>query len=1009
MKKLLLTAGILLTGLGAAAQTAAELKPACDSLRVLLKERTGVASVLGIDRVDRHGNTLDICFNNALSDYPWRESDREWIRTTLRSLLPDGYRHCRIGDITCRKCSLDDLVSPDLTYDGQPVLDRFRIADPRGTQAPLVEEMEAMRFDEGLTGRHIALWQSHGRYYEAATDRWEWQRAPMLRTVEDMYTQSYVLPFLIPMLENAGAYVMTPRERDTQVHEVVCDNDPAFKGPRRGLLRREGDYKETGKWQDAGIGFADPQETYLYGENPFTMGSVRMTGVTTGKKLATARWTPSVPERGEYAVYVSYKSLPNSTDAARYTVRHLGGVSHFIVNQRIGGGTWIYLGTFSFAPGGEHYVLLDNGVPEGREAAKGSVVTADAVRFGGGMGKVARGLSPETAETSGLPSFTEGAMYWMQWAGIDTTVWAQDWTTDYTKDYAGRGAWVTHMAGGSRAVPEGEGRGIPFDASLAFHSDAGTFLGDTIVGTLSIYTLLCDDSDRLPDGTSRLSCRELADYVQSQIVRDVRAGFAPEWTRRQLWDRSYSESRTTSVPGLLLELLSHQNLADMKYGLDPAFRFEVSRAIYKGFLKFLSNRYGCPYAVQPLPVHGMAVDFTDDTYGTAELSWLPTEDPLEETASPTGYILRVRVDDGVFNSGTAITPVLAGNGRLATRIRLEPGHLYSFQVIAYNGGGKSFPSETLSIGAPAGAAEKVLVVNNFDRISAPAWFDTDQYAGFDDGLDSGVPYLHEINYIGSQYLFRRDLPWMDDDSPGFGASRASEAGKLVPGNTFDFPAVHGRAVMSAGYAFASCSAAAFASERWLRRGFFAADLICGKQVTTRMGSGAVPDRYQVYPDTLQTALRDFTEAGGHVLVSGAHIGTDVWDQVYPVTPDSAYVARTKAFCQEVLGYKWLTNYATETETVFPYRNDRIYLSGAITFHRLPNGETYSAEAPDGLVPASDAAVTFLRYSDTQVAAGICHEGDGYRTVCIGFPIEVMVSDQARGGLLASVLGYFAGR
>ena len=75
--------------------------------------------------------------------------------------------------------------------------------------------------------------------------------------MEDIYTQSYVLPFLIPMLENAGAYVMTPRERDTQIHEVISDNDPAFKEARTGLIRKAGTYSEYGGWEDAGQGFAD--------------------------------------------------------------------------------------------------------------------------------------------------------------------------------------------------------------------------------------------------------------------------------------------------------------------------------------------------------------------------------------------------------------------------------------------------------------------------------------------------------------------------------------------------------------------------------------------------------------------------------------------------------------------------------------------------------------------------------------------------------------------------------
>ena len=81
-----------------------------------------------------------------------------------------------------------------------------------------------------------------------------------------------------------------------------------------------------------------------------------------------------------------------------------------------------------------------------------------------------------------------------------------------------------------------------------------------------------------------MTSREYADIVQSQIVHDLQGLFSEDWTRRQIWDRGYRESRTPSCPAMLLELLSHQNFEDMKYGLDPTYRFTVSRAIYKGML-----------------------------------------------------------------------------------------------------------------------------------------------------------------------------------------------------------------------------------------------------------------------------------------------------------------------------------------------------------------------------------------------------------------------------------------
>ena len=61
---------------------------------------------------------------------------------------------------------------------------------------------------------------------------------------------------------------------------------------------------------------------------------------------------PDIPEAGEYAVYVSYQTLPGSVSDAKYLVFHNGGVAEFKVNQQIGGGTWVYLGTFTLTKAG---------------------------------------------------------------------------------------------------------------------------------------------------------------------------------------------------------------------------------------------------------------------------------------------------------------------------------------------------------------------------------------------------------------------------------------------------------------------------------------------------------------------------------------------------------------------------------------------------------------------------------------------------------------------------------
>ena len=979
MRKVLLIALFLLGALSAQAQqrpSAKTFREATDSLQQRLKRRTGVDTPLKLEKVTVRGSALDFYFSQELADYPWRQEDMAWVREQLQTLGKEGLGSYTLGTLYAKRQNLTALPMPKLTRNGSPAKTALKVEDPRNKTVPLVQGDD--NWPKGLQGRHIALWQSHGRYWEAKTDRWEWQRAATHRTVEDLYTQSYVIPFLLPMLENAGAVVITPRERDPQPYEVVCDNDHAFADSRTGLLRREGYYEEKGHWEDAGDGFADLRAQYEMYENPFRMGTARQTKTTSGDQSdSEIIWRADIPEKGDYAVYVSYKTLPGSTTDARYTVHHLGGESLLHVNQSMGGGTWVYLGTFPFDKGSEGYVKLSS------RSSSAGILTADAVRLGGGMGKMERGGS-----LSGLPAYVEGALYQMQWNGVEMNTF-DDWDNDYTKDFAGRGKWVQQLSGGSRVNPDAEGWRIPIDLSLAVHSDAGITPNDSIVGTLAIYTLKADNSDLYANGESRMNGRLLCDQVQTQVVEDIRAQFEPLWSRRQTWDRSYSESRTTGVPGMLLELLSHQNFADMRYGLDPAFRFAVSRAIYKGVLKYLSARYGCSYVVQPLPVHAFSADIRD---GKAVLSWSPTADPLEPTATVSHYRVRTRRDEGGFDAGLQIRDTTC-------TIPLERGHVYSFLVEACNEGGKSFPSEILSVGLPAReSARKVLIVNNFTRVSAPAWFDTPSYAGFMDNLDSGVPWGTELLYAGSVNQFDRTAEWTDDDNPGFGGSFTDQGGSRIAGNSFDFPAVHGKALLRAGYAFASTSVEAFHGQA----DAYAVDLICGKQLTTRIGRGAVPDRYTVFSDSLQTALRRFTAGGGHVLLSGAYIGTDAWNHVFPVpqAPES-----TRQFVQEILGYKWVTNFGDTSGAASAAKNAPFRLP-SVTYNREWSPLVYRVESPDGIEPASGKARALLRYNSSKITAATAYEGNGYRCVAFGFPLET--SPQLEE-ILKSVLRYFEGR
>lgn len=1004
-KALLITISLFISIVSLMGQSAIvrDFKPAMDSLSRLIQDRSSVYGELKLQAVMKRGGTLDFYFTESLSDYPWYKGDTQWFRTTLRDLFPEKYGSYQLGEIYTKRISHEKLVTTGLGNDGKPDEMRHSIQNPE--RRNIVTPIGGPEFSKGLSGRHIALWQSHGYYYDIGAERWQWQRPCLFQTVEDMFTQSFVLPFLAPMLENAGAYTLIPRERDIQKNEVIADNDGCHEA--YGVST----YAENGKWKDAGSGFAAYKPTYTGTENPFASGSARQTECVQNSKKNKAEitWRPEIPERGEYSVYISYKTLPKSTSCAHYTVHHLGGESEFIVNQKMGGGTWIYLGTFEFAEGENGFVSLSNETPEGYRHVNGSVVSADAVRFGGGMGNIARSAkgSEYPAEVSGMPRSAEGARYWLQWAGASTDIFSQnEEKNDYRDDFMSRGDWVEWISRGSDMNSSKSGMGIPVDLALGFHSDAGITPNDSIVGTLAIYTLRSEGSQSLPTGDSRMTSREYADIIQSQIVNDLRMEYDSLWSRRQIWDRGYRESRTPSSPSMLLELLSHQNFADMKYGLDPGFRFTVSRSIYKGMLKYLSNRYGTEYVVQPLPVNSLGVRF--GTKGKAIVTWKATEDELEPTAVPKGYILYTRIDDGGFDTGRKINAVKEGDVH-TFETPVETGHIYSYRIEAYNDGGRSFPSETVSIGIPADGnkGKKVLIVNNFDRISGPAFIDTPEYAGFDNRKDSGVPYGRDIAYIGEMYEFRRQSEFITNDNPGFGASSTDYAGNTVAGNTFDFIYTHGKAVMKAGYAFYSCSNEAFCSDTTFRKNAWSADIICGKQVTTSVGSG-MRQEYEVFTTEMQDALTSFTSDGGNVLLSGAYIGTDIWDSVYPVRKDSTFVEDSKRFARNVLGYRWAAGKGTRKGQVRFIRNDKIDsdLSARMSICNEINEETYCVESPDGISPASGNGKSIMRYADTGISAGICHQGKNYRTICLGFPIEALNSEEDIEKTIKLTLEYF---
>jgi len=937
-------------------------------------------------RIDAQARHIQIDLNKAFSFLPFREDNVRDIYSELRKTIDDYDNY----SIVLRSLGhpIEQLI-PNY-YREESAIDSSRIGAQEKQPSLVYNLSRDLVFGKGLSGNHVALWHSHGWYYNADMDRWLWQRARLFGVVEDLLPASFVLPYLLPMLENAGANAFVPRERDLQTHAVIIDNDSLQSGHPAGGYR-ENRYENGKLWQNApGPGYAIGSPPYPVNFNPFRSGSARLVQ-SDSVESASIDYIPAIPDSGWYAVYVSYPAHPQNIPDARYTVHHNGGKTVFRVNQQMGGGTWIYLGTFHFARGfnpQQGRVHLSN-----ESNTVGGAVAADAVKFGGGMGSVLR-----NDRSSGRPQFVEGSRYWLQTAGFpDTLVYNLNDNSDYRDDYQSRGEWVNYMQGApggpnvDRDVP---GLKIPIDASLAFHTDAGVTVQDTTIGTLLIYSLTgSEGEENFPNGVSRLASRDFSDILQTQLTEDLRALYDPIWRRRALREAQYSEAFRPNVPAALLELLSHQNFFDMRFALDPKFRFDASRSIYKALLRFIAGQEGRDYIVQPLPPDHFSALFDEDS--TLRLSWKPVTDPLEPSAEAKSYRVYSRVEDGGWDNG-----VRADSAGLVIS-DLEPDVLYSFKVTALNEGGESFPSEVLSV-CRVPDKPTLLVVNGFDRVAAPQVINENNFQGFAYFLDNGVPDKYDLGHVGEQFNFWRDQPWQSDDRPGHGASYADVETQVFAGNRFEYPYVHGRAIREAGYGFVSVSDEAFQSSSFDASGYPVIDLILGEEKETRHVRAEMDSlygaSYKTFPEQMKRALRNYLAGGGNLFVSGAYIASDLFARAKQPYPDPL-------FATEILRYFWVTNHAVKTGGVVPAHgtDSLIVLPGKFAFNTDYDAEIYRVEAPDAIGPANGAR-TILRYEENGFSAATAYKNE-YGIVAFGFPFETIKGQHQRNAVMKGVLDF----
>ena len=232
------------------------------------------------------------------------------------------------------------------------------------------------------------------------------------------------------------------------------------------------------------------------------------------------------------------------------------------------------------------------------------------------------------------------------------------------------------------------------------------------------------------------------------------------------------------------------------------------------------------------------------------------------------------------------------------------------------------------------------------------------------------------------------------------------AGSVIAGNNFDYPSVHGKALLAAGWSFCSSSASAFDGSEAVD----AVDLICGKQVSTLRGSGLSPAPFQVFPSSVREALGKAAGEGRALLVSGSRIATDAWDSVYPFADTTMladgcefaeYQSMAKEFAEKTLGYAWTSSRSGSDGLLFE-KKSMGRMSVKCSIHTVPNQDFYCVENCDALKTLSSTDKVLLRYSN-KLPAAVLHHGDGYRSASFGFPLECIQDQDALRGLMEETM------
>ncbi|MDB5296367.1 MAG: hypothetical protein JWO31_2350, partial [Phycisphaerales bacterium] len=795
---------------------------------------------------------------------------------------------------------------------------------------PLVEPLEGRRllsavmYAGALTGKIVYLNGGHGFACDGAS-AWVTGRPETNEVVEDFGNQDQLAPYADSLLR-AGATVVPMRPIGHQTNEVVLDNTSA------GVTY-------AGAWSNSTVtsGYYGTA-----GQVPYRLASVAAT------ETAVATYAPSLPTAGFYPVYAWTRDGTDRSGDQLYRVNYAGGSAEVRVDHRVVGKGWVYLGTYYFGAGaGGGSVQISN------QSGKGSgVVIADAVRFGNGMGTVKRNNA-----VSGRSREDEASLYWLE---AETAV-GQSFST-----FRGGSTLDSDANVGAPARYAAYMNGAAFGQSvyLGFHTNAAGADGTTR-GTYGLYNSAANATPN-QQRWAFLAANEVNDDLVAAGTPTLEYAWFNKADSALTLDRSdidFGEIRASATgnefDATILEVAFHDNAQDAALLRAPDVRDRVGRSSYQATVRYFGE-FGGLTNLTMAPVAPTDLRTTTAAGGDVTLAWAAPPTGQANGDAATRYVIYASRNGYGFD----VLGTVAGGGTTTYTIPAAQldGGAYYYKVAAANVGGESAAS--VVVGArksPAGPANRVLIVNGFDR------FDRTQDARQSVALSTAS------------------------------GSATAVVDRVWPrvGNSFDY-------VVQAGQAIAAYAAAAIGFDSAQSNDVAAGRVDLSRYHTVVWLSGEESTTDETFSAAEQSVVAAYVASGGRLFTSGSEIGWDLDRPSGPTTADrSFYNATLKAdYAADDAGTYLVTAPAAGGTSIF---------AGLAGFGFDNGSLSYDVDFPDVLATTGGSTAALSYSGGTGGVAAVQYAAAGAnaaRVVTFGFPFEAITTPAARAGVMTRVLDFF---